>query len=339
MAGGVRPRPRRRGLAALAAAAGLGAVGWLAPTPWLADHWPRVLAVALFLVVFVLPRWLAPARTAGSLAGVDDPAARGRLEDERLKLQNEVRTGLLQALAGVAVIAAVVATWQQLDADRGQLRAQLALAGQEQAAERFARAVDQLASDRLDVRLGGVYGLEGVAARTTAAAAGGAYRLASPEDPAPLAPASGDRVQVFEILSAYVRRASRQPPVGAPGDPSLPARLPDVQAAVTVLGRRTVLAGDPPLDLRGALLPGARLDGARLAAADLAGADVRAASLQRAQLAGADLEGALLCGAQLQGADLRGARLAGARANAATRWPSGFDWRAAGARQVEVCQA
>lgn len=71
---------------ALAAAAGLLAAGWLAPAPWLAEHWPRVLG------------------------------------------------------AVVAVIAAVVVTWQQLDADRRQLRAQLAAAGQEQAADRFTRA-------------------------------------------------------------------------------------------------------------------------------------------------------------------------------------------------------
>jgi hypothetical protein len=113
MAGGVRPR--RRGLVALAAAAGLLAAGWLAPAPWLAEHWPRVLGVALFLVLFVVPRWFVPARSAASLAGVEDPAARGRLEDERLRLQNDVRVGLLQAVAGVAVIAAVVATWQQLE--------------------------------------------------------------------------------------------------------------------------------------------------------------------------------------------------------------------------------
>jgi len=56
------------------------------------------------------------------------------------------------------------AAWQQLDANRRQLRAEQALAGQERAAERFARAVDQLGSDRLEVRLGGIYGLEGVAA-------------------------------------------------------------------------------------------------------------------------------------------------------------------------------
>ena len=114
---------------------------------------------------------------------------------------------------------------------------------------------------------------------------------------------------MFEVLSAYVRRSSRHPSIGPPGDSSLAARLPDVQAAVTVLARRTARAGDPPLDLSGALLPEARLDGARLDGADLAGAD------------------------------LAGARLAGARVSAATRWPPGLDWRAAGARPVTVCLA
>ena len=124
---------------------------------------------------------------------------------------------------------------------------------------------------------------------------------------------SQDRIQVYEILSAYVRRSSRHPSIGPPGD--------------------------PPLDLSGSLLPEARLDGARLAQADLRGADVRGTSLREADLAGAHLEQALLCGAQLQGADLAGAHLAGARVNGATRWPSGFDWRAAGARPVPVCLA
>jgi hypothetical protein len=141
--------------------------GWLATTPWLVDHWPRVLAVVLFLFVFVVPRWFVPARSAASLAGVEDPAARGRLEDDRLKLQNDVRIGLLQAVAGVAVIAAVVVTWQQLETDRRQLRQQLEVAGQEQAGERFAQALDQLGSEQLDVSLGGIYGLERVAVRAS----------------------------------------------------------------------------------------------------------------------------------------------------------------------------
>jgi hypothetical protein len=334
-----RFRPRRRGLVALSSAAGLLLVGWLATTPWLVDHWPRVLAVGLFLFVFVVPRWFVPARSPGSLAGVEDPAARVRLEDERLKLQNDVRIGLLQAVAGVAVIAAVVVTWQQLETDRRQLRQQLAVAGQEQATDRFARALDQLGSEQLDVRLGGVYGLERIAARAAAGApAAGAYLPPSDADASQAAWwSSQDRVQVFEILSAYVRTTSHRPPIGPAGSPALQVRQPDVNAAVSVLARRTVLAGDPPLDLTGSLLPGARLGFAHLAGADLRGTDVRGTSFQYADLVGAHLEQSLLCGTQFQNADLRDVRLTGARVSADTAWPSGFDWRAAGARLVESC--
>ena len=338
---------RRRGLVALSTVAGLVVVGWLAGMPWLAQHWPRVLAVGLFLAVFVAPRLFVPARSAASLNGVTDPAARGRLEDERLKLQHDVRIGLLQAVAGVAVIAAVAATWQQLDTDRRQLRQQLEVAGQEQAGERFARALDQLGSEQLDVRLGGIYGLERVAANaaTRLSQNGTYYRapegatgsggLRGAEPPAFWAQ---DRVQVFEILSAYVRTTSHRPPVGPGGaGAALQVSQPDVHAAVVALARRTVLAGDPPLDLTGSRLPQARLGWARLAGADLRGADLRGTSLQHASLAGAHLEQALLCGTQFQGADLSGAHLAGARASTATSWPDGFDWRAAGARLVESC--
>jgi hypothetical protein len=301
-------RSRRRGLVTLSTVAGLLLVGLLAPLPWLATHWSRVLAVGLFLFlfVFVAPRLFVPAR--------------GRLEDERLKLQNDVRIGLLQAVAGVAVVAAVVATWQQLDTDRRQLRQQLEAAGRQQAGDRFAQALGQLGSQQLYVRLGGIYGLERIAASS----------------------APQDRVQVFEVLSAYVRTTSRRPPVGPAVGSTLQVRQPDVHAAVTVLARRTVLDGDPPLDLSGSVLPGARLGWARLgwaqlAGADLRGADVRGTSLQHAGLAGVHLEQSLLCGTEFQDADLRGVHLAGARVSADTRWPAGFDWKAAGARLVATC--
>jgi hypothetical protein len=332
-------RSRRRGLVALSTVAGLLVVGLLAPMPWLAGHWPRVLAVGLFLFVFVVPRFFVPARSAASLNGVTDPAARGRLEDERLKLQNDVRIGLLQAVAGVAVIAAVVATWQQLDTDRRQLRQQLEVAGQQQATDRFALALDQLGSEQLDVRLGGIYGLERIAARSAAeaTAAGGAYTAPGPADPPPGWWASQDRVQVFEVLSAYVRTTSHRPPVGPAGSADLQVRQPDVHAAATVLARRTVLDGDPPLDLSGSVLPGARLGFAHLAGADLRGTDLRGTSLQYADLVGAHLEQSLLCGTQFQSADLRDVRLTGARVSPDTTWPDGFDWQAAGAKLVPSC--
>ena len=317
-----RFRPRRRGLAALSAAAGLLLAGWLATTPWLLDHWPRALPVALFLLVFVGPRFLATARP---------------------ETPNDVRFGLVQAVAGVAMIAAVVVIWQQLETGSHQLSQQLEAASREQVSERFARALDQLASQQLDVRLGGIYGLERIAARASepAQAPAGAYRLPftdAPVEPSPDWWAAQDRAQVFEILAAYVRSASHRPPDGPNRlSASLQLRQPDLYAAMTVLGRRTVLDGDAPLDLSGSVLVGARLGSARLAGADLRRADVRGAGLQQAELAGARLEQSLLCGAQLQGADLRGAYLAGARVSAATRWPAGFNWKAAGARLVEAC--
>jgi hypothetical protein len=321
MVGRVRPR---RGLVALAAAAGLAAAGWLATTPWLVDHWPRLLAFGLFGLVLAVPRWFVPAR--------------GRDGEDR-RHADDVRVGLLQAVAAVAVLAAAVVTFQQLDTDRRLLRQQLAVAGQEQATERFARALDQLGSEQLEVRLGGIYGLERIAARGSGVVAeGGAYHPPAAGDPGSLEwwP-SQDRVQVSEVLSAYVRTTSRRPPAGPPTGSTLASRQPDVQAAVTVLARRTVLAGDPPLDLSGSLLAGAQLGRARLARANLRGADLRGAELDDADLAGAHLDQALLCGARLQAADLGGASLAGARASADTRWPAGFDWRAAGARLVTVC--
>jgi hypothetical protein len=321
MVGRVRPR---RGLVALAAAAGLAAAGWT--TPWLVDHWPRLLAFGLFGLVLAVPRWFVPAR--------------GRDGEDR-RHADDVRVGLLQAVAAVAVLAAAVVTFQQLDTDRRLLRQQLAVAGQEQATERFARALDQLGSEQLEVRLGGIYGLERIAARGAELAADGEPGSGGMRGAEPPAAVEGwpsqDRVQVSEVLSAYVRTTSRRPPVGPPTGSTLASRQPDVQAAVTVLARRTVLAGDPPLDLSGSLLAGAQLGRARLARANLRGADLRGAELDDAELAGAHLDQALLCGARLQAADLGGASLAGARASADTRWPAGFDWRAAGARLVTVC--
>jgi hypothetical protein len=87
MAGGIRPR--RRGLVVLSSGAGLLAVGWLATEPWLADHWPRLLVAVLFLLVLPVPRWSTP----------------GRGDEDRPQLHHDGRIGLVQALAGVAVIA------------------------------------------------------------------------------------------------------------------------------------------------------------------------------------------------------------------------------------------
>jgi hypothetical protein len=111
-----------------------------------------VLVVTLLATcVFVLPGVLVPTRVeaAGEIPAVE----RLRLQNERLKLRNDVRTTMLQAMGGAFFLVTALLTWRQLQLNReGQIT------------ERFTRAIDQLGSDdKLDVRLGGIYALERIA--------------------------------------------------------------------------------------------------------------------------------------------------------------------------------
>ena len=90
---------------------------------------------------------------------------------------------------------------------------------------------------------------------------------------------------------------------------------PDVQAALTVLGRRPRhhRRHEPEhLDLHGLHLAQADLAGANLTGAQLGGANLTGAQLFRADLTGARLDGANLTRAQLNAANMTDARLFGA---------------------------
>jgi hypothetical protein len=162
-----------------------------------------------------------------------------------------------------------------------------------QVTERYSTAVGQLGDDKLEIRIGAVYALERI----------------SRDSPA-------DQPAAVDVLSAFVRGAAARPDTGHPAD--------DVQAALTVLGRRRRTASERPLNLRGsnlrgidmqrADLRGARLDGADLTGASLIEADLRLAvlcdaTLDRAKLIAVRLEDATMSGASLRGADLYRAHL------------------------------
>jgi Pentapeptide repeats (8 copies) len=147
------------------------------------------------------------------------------------------------------------------------------LARQGLIADRYTKAVEQLGSKQLDVRIGGIYALELVARD-------------SPRD----------HPTIMEVLGAFIREHSREQwPVPESADAPAPERAtrPDVQAALTVIGRR-----DPIHDRQSINLGGADLTGARLTRADLGGADLTGARLTRADLRDADLTGADLTGAR-----------------------------------------
>jgi hypothetical protein len=169
--------------------------------------------------------------------------------------------------------------------------------------ESFARAIEQLGSEQLEVRLGGIHTLARIA-------------LESPADHWP----------IMETLTAFVREKARLP---YPNDKAVEALKekeqetgrtpPDVQAALTAIGRRC-LEHDPDgqrLDLNGTNLSRANLENAHLEKANLSGAFLMSALLARAHLddaylSGAHLDGAVLQFAQATRASLEGAHLDGA---------------------------
>ena len=162
---------------------------------------------------------------------------------------------------------------------------------------RCATAVEQLGSEELDVRIGGIRVLERVA------------REAPAEHPA-----------VMEMLAAFIRE--RAYPQGPPADPGGQARerplRPDVQAAMTAVGRRLGERDTGPVDLARADLTGADLTSAKLTGADLSGARLTGADLTGADLTGASLADTDLTGADLTRTDLTRTELTGAL------WPQGW---------------
>jgi hypothetical protein len=165
------------------------------------------------------------------------------------------------------------------------------LTEQGQLTDRYSKAIEQLGSDKLDVRVGGIYALERVARD-------------SPRD----------HLTVMEVLAAFIREHSLEQWTQALEGAALEgvalqvdATRPDVQAAATVIGRRTIRYDSQPINLSSAHLPRADLTGAKLADADLAGADLTGAKLPGAWLIGANFSGAILIGTNLSQAFLTGA--------------------------------
>jgi uncharacterized protein YjbI with pentapeptide repeats len=274
-----------------------------------------LLVVMLLACVLWIPRGLYPPLSGADLRGVSDAAKVQDLKSARLKLQNDARTTLLQGLGALLVLSGAgigaSVTLRQIRETATANRAQLEQSERGQVTDRYTKAIDQLDKEKaLAVRLGGLYALERIAYDSR-----------------------DDRSTIAEVLCAYARTAPRDPPSRSANDadppitdaasggtpatapPSLTVRAPDVQAALTILGRWRERLGEPPpvLDLHDADLQGASLDGAQLQDARLDHAQLQHAHFLRAQLQGANLEGAQLQDARLDDAQLQGANLNGAQ--------------------------
>lgn len=236
-------------------------------------------AVAIFMVYLLL-------LTRGA-AWLDSDSLRGLTPEQRASEIDSVRSYLIQYGAGVFAFGALIYTARSFRLSR-----------EGHVTDRYTKAIEQLGSGSLDVRLGAIYALERI-------------MVDSPRD----------HPVIVEVLAAFIRehspitssRNGGQPSAASSDGQRQAANTPptiDVRAALTVLGRRpTGRAEQGRLDLRQTSLVSVDLSVADLSGADLRGADLSSADFSRADLRGADLSHADLHDADLPGAVLRDARL------------------------------
>jgi hypothetical protein len=250
-----------------------------------------IAAVVLGLAI----AWALFVPVADWLAQHDVGPAKGSLHETAV---DNARGRLLTLGAGLFAAGALVFTARNFTLSRRTLQ----LAEQGQVTDRYTKAIEQLGSGKLDVRIGGIYALERVARDS-----------------------ARDHPTVMEVLTAFIREHSRErwPPSRHPADRGQRRSIrPDVQAALTVIGRRNTRHDTIwRMNLTGADLTGADLFGADLTGADLTGTDLTGAYLRLADLTAACLDHTRLTGADLTDANLRLAILAGTILDGAA-WPN-----------------
>jgi len=217
-----------------------------------------------------------------------------RVEDltskDRFALENEARQTMSQIVGGIVLLAGVYFGWRNVNDEVEKLN----IASEGQITDRFTKATEQLGNSKVAVRLGGIYALERISVDSLR-----------------------DHGPIMEVLTAYVRENAQWQPTG---HSSNAAPTKDIQAIITVLGRRNIRKEDPALDLsytdlrrvrfsettgEGAHFNGTNFVGARCDGANFRGADLRDADFSEGSVRGADLQGASLAGASLTNTDVR----------------------------------
>jgi len=200
---------------------------------------------------------------------------------DRFILEDGARKTMSQIVGGIVLLMGVYFGWRNVNDEVEKLN----IASEGQITDRFTKATEQLGSPKTAVRLGGIYALERIS-------------LDSLRDHGP----------IMEVLTAYVRENAPWRPTenSSTGGPTT-----DIQAIITVLGRRIIREGDPALDLNHTDLRRARFVETAGESGHFRGTNFIGAHCDRASFRGADLRDADFFGGGLRGTDFQGASLAG----------------------------
>jgi uncharacterized protein YjbI with pentapeptide repeats len=233
-----------------------------------------LLVVTLFIsimIIGVLGRADIAKQRYEQVNGKITPAEQLAVEKDAL----DAVIKILQTMGALGFFFTAYVSWKSLQQ-----------AEDEQVTERFSKAVELLSEgDKFEARIGGIYLLERVARD-------------SPED----------HPTVMEVLTAFIRE---QCPISKPcnganeDDKECPKVRADIQAALTVIGRReSANDKNTRLNLNGADLSNAYLYKANLKRANLVETNLKRANLIEAHLNDANLPLANLSGARLERANL-----------------------------------
>jgi len=260
-----------------------------------------IIAAAILVIaaLWKIPQWQVRAyhgRLDAAAISKLSPENLIQLQKDMITAENNARLPLAQIIGGLVVLLGLYATFKNVRvAEEGKLT------------ERFSKAVELLGSEKLDVRLGGIYALERIAHDS-----------------------QKDHWTVMEVLTAFVREQSENQRHRIKEEKALVSRLneqqikdlelpeikicDDIQAVLTVIGRRHWVEKETPyqrLDLSNTFLEKADFSGANFHQANFTNAELSGANFFNAKMKGANFHQANLTEAFLIRSDLTGAILAG----------------------------
>lgn len=241
----------------------------------------------IYFLLWTLPTWQGAAyRAKFNDEEVKNFPAEQKIQYERnvADIEDKTRLTLAQIIGGLALLSGLWFTYQNVKTAQENLR----VTEEGKLTERFSNAVELLGSDKLDIRLGGIYALERIARDS-----------------------QKDYWTVMEVLTAFVRENSHRLLPGQKVD----TPREDIQAIMTVIGRRKRSSTETQrLNLRRANLAGYSFLHADLSNANLDGANLSVTNFYLANLGGAllnntDLRGANFAFTNLKETDLINANM------------------------------
>jgi uncharacterized protein YjbI with pentapeptide repeats len=218
------------------------------------------------------------------------------IEKDKITIQNGVYATLVQAIGGIILSITAYVGYCNFRVGEKNLK----VTEDKQVTERFSKSIEHLGSEKIDVRLGGVYALEQIAIDS-----------------------SKYHWTIMEILSAFVREKSKKSAL------EKEKVKEDIQAALTVMARRKI-EQDPQgkrinlkqvnmrfIELQEASINGFNLSFANFMYADFSRGDFSNSDLRNSNLSRADFSDANFSGSDLRNVDFCKANISGANFNEA----------------------